>query len=99
MNSGRQKPETPCCARWNRPVFARYRYHHQPQRSAGNAPESAFEGLAQVEGLRGETATMDAEVADLEDRLRILDALYIPTRYPDSLPEVTPTDHIGRLQS
>ncbi|MCF8139679.1 MAG: hypothetical protein K9J75_01035 [Cyanobium usitatum Tobar12.5m-G36] len=46
MNSGRQKPETACCASWNRPVFARYRYHPQPQRSAGNAPGSAFEGLA-----------------------------------------------------
>ncbi|WP_254960255.1 HEPN domain-containing protein [Cyanobium sp. BA5m-10] len=39
------------------------------------------------------------EVQDLEDRLRILDALYIPTRYPDSLPEGAPTDHFGRLQS
>ena len=38
-------------------------------------------------------------VADLEDRLRVLDALYIPTRYPDSLPEGAPTDHFGRLQS
>ena len=25
-----------------------------------------------------------AEVSDLEDRLRVLDALYIPTRYPNS---------------
>ena len=40
-----------------------------------------------------------AQVADLEDRLRVLDALYIPTRYPDSLPEGAPTDHFGRLQS
>ena len=40
-----------------------------------------------------------AEVTDLEDRLRVLDALYIPTRYPDSLPEGAPTDHFGRLQS
>jgi HEPN domain-containing protein len=40
-----------------------------------------------------------ARVADLEDRLRVLDALYIPTRYPDSLPEGAPTDHFGRLQS
>lgn len=40
-----------------------------------------------------------AEVSDLEDRLRIFDALYIPTRYPDSLPEGAPTDHFGRLQS
>jgi len=42
---------------------------------------------------------LDAEVADLEDRLRIFDALYIPTRCPDSLPEGAPTDHFGRLQS
>lgn len=40
-----------------------------------------------------------AAVADLEDRLRVLDALYIPTRYPDSLPDGAPTDHFGRLQS
>lgn len=40
-----------------------------------------------------------AQVTDLEDRLRVLDALYIPTRYPDSLPEGAPTDHFGRLQS
>ena len=32
-------------------------------------------------------------------RLRVLDALYIPTRYPDSLPDGAPTDHFGRLQS
>jgi len=29
----------------------------------------------------------------------LLDALYIPTRYPDSLPDGAPTDHFGRLQS
>jgi hypothetical protein len=40
-----------------------------------------------------------AEVPDLEDRLRVLDALDIPTRTPDSLPEGAPTDHFGRLQS
>ena len=44
-------------------------------------------------------AALSAEVSDLEDRLRVLDALYIPTRYPDSLPEGAPTDHFGRLQS
>lgn len=38
-------------------------------------------------------------ISDLEDRLRILDALYIPTRCPDSLPDGAPTDHFGRLQS
>jgi len=42
---------------------------------------------------------LEQQVADLEDRLRVLDALYIPTRYPDSLPEGAPTDHFGRLQS
>ncbi|MFN9618417.1 MAG: HEPN domain-containing protein [Synechococcaceae cyanobacterium] len=40
-----------------------------------------------------------ASVSDLEDRLRILDALYIPTRYPDRLPDGAPTDDFGRLQS
>ena len=44
-------------------------------------------------------AALAASVSDLEDRLRILDALYIPTRYPDSLPDGAPTDHFGRLQS
>ena len=38
-------------------------------------------------------------MTDLEDRLRVLDALYIPTRYPDSLQEGAPTNHFGRLQS
>ncbi|WP_233128483.1 hypothetical protein [Synechococcus sp. 8F6] len=33
------------------------------------------------------------------ERLRILDALYIPTRYPDSLPDGAPSDHFGHLQS
>ena len=42
---------------------------------------------------------LEQQVADLEDRLRVLDALYIPTRCPDSLPEGAPTDHFGRLQS
>ncbi|MFM8276346.1 MAG: HEPN domain-containing protein [Cyanobium sp.] len=44
-------------------------------------------------------AALAASVSDLEDRLRILDARYIPTRYPDSLPDGTPTDRFGRLQS
>ena len=43
------------------------------------------------------SGSLAAEVPDLEDRLRILDALYIPTRYPDSLPDGAPTDHVGRL--
>ena len=40
-----------------------------------------------------------ASVTDLKDRLRVLDALYIPTRDPYSFPEGAPTDHFGRLQS
>jgi hypothetical protein len=35
-------------------------------------------------------ASLAAAVPDLDDRLRILDALYIPTRYPDSLPDGAP---------
>jgi HEPN domain-containing protein len=43
--------------------------------------------------VAGVSAALAASVSDLEDRLRILDALYIPTRYPDSLPDGAPTDH------
>jgi HEPN domain-containing protein len=42
---------------------------------------------------------MEARVPYLVERLRILDALYIPTRYPDSLPDGAPSDHFGHLQS
>ena len=42
---------------------------------------------------------LNQSVPDLLDRLRVLDAFYVPTRYPDSLPEGAPTDHFGRLQS
>ena len=38
-------------------------------------------------------------VTDLDDRLRVLDALYIPTLCSDSHPEGAPTNHFGRLQS
>jgi hypothetical protein len=41
----------------------------------------------------------DAHSATCWQRLRVLVALSIPTRYPDSLPEGAPTDHFGRLQS
>ena len=44
-------------------------------------------------------AELAEALSDLEDRLRILDALYIPTRDPDSLPDGAPSDHFGRLQS
>lgn len=42
---------------------------------------------------------MEAQLPELVERLRILDALYIPTRYPDSLPDGAPSDHFGHLQS
>ena len=37
--------------------------------------------------------------ADLVERVRILDAYYIPTRYVDSHPEGAPHEHYGSLQS
>ena len=41
----------------------------------------------------------DPAPVDLQDRLRLLDGFYIPTRYPESYPEGTPGEHFGRLQS
>lgn len=42
----------------------------------------------------------DIEVApELLDRARVLDAFYIPTRYPNGHPEGSPGDHYGALQS
>jgi HEPN domain-containing protein len=40
-----------------------------------------------------------AQMSDLQVRLNVLDALYIPTRDPESFSEGAPTDHFGRLQS
>lgn len=67
---------------------------HHGQQNWGHGLGRSFRDLppAVAQALAG-------EVTDLEDRLRVLDALYIPTRYPDSLPEGAPTDHFGRLQS
>ena len=59
---------------------------HGLGRSLQELPESVRDSLNQA-------------VPDLLDRLRVLDAFYVPTRYPDSLPEGAPTDHFGRLQS
>jgi len=67
---------------------------HLGQQVWGHGLGRAFRDLPAVTA-----ATLAANVSDLEDRLRVLDALYIPTRYPDSLPEGVPTDHFGRLQS
>jgi HEPN domain-containing protein len=67
---------------------------HQGQQVWGHGLGRSFRDLpSQV------AASLREAVPDLEDRLRILDALYIPTRYPDSLPDGAPTDHFGRLQS
>ena len=43
--------------------------------------------------------TMNGPASPAISLLRVLDALYIPTRYPDSLPQGAPTDHFGRMQS
>ena len=67
---------------------------HHGQQSWGYGLGRSFRDLP--EPVQGPLAE---QVSDLEDRLRVLDALYIPTRYPDSLPEGAPTDHFGRLQS
>ena len=37
-------------------------------------------------------------VADLEDRPRLPEALYITTRKADSLPEADPTNHFASLK-
>lgn len=36
---------------------------------------------------------------ELLDRARVLDAYYIPARYPNGYPEGAPFEHFGRLQS
>ena len=67
---------------------------HHGQQSWGHGLGRSFRDLPPAVAMQ-----LAAQIADLEDRLRVLDALYIPTRYPDSLPEGAPTDHFGRLQS
>ncbi|WP_371255953.1 HEPN domain-containing protein [Synechococcus sp. RS9917] len=67
---------------------------HHGQQSWGHGLGRSFRDLPAFV-----SEPLAARVPDLEDRLRVLDALYIPTRYPDSLPEGAPTDHFGRLQS
>ena len=47
----------------------------------------------------GARLALNRAIPDLVDRLRVLDALYIPTRSPDSFSEGAPTDHFGCLQS
>jgi HEPN domain-containing protein len=37
--------------------------------------------------------------SDLEDRGRVLDNFYVPTRYPNGHPEGAPFEHYGTLQS
>ena len=40
-----------------------------------------------------------AAPADLIEKARVLDAFYIPTRYPNGHPEGAPFEHYGSLQS
>jgi HEPN domain-containing protein len=44
-------------------------------------------------------AALAEALSDLENGLRILDALYIPTHSPDSPADGAPSDHFGKLQS
>jgi HEPN domain-containing protein len=67
---------------------------HHGQQVWGHGLGRAFRQLPEAVG-----SALAEAVPELEDRLRVLDTLYIPTRYPDSLPEGAPTDHFGRLQS
>ena len=67
---------------------------HHGQQVWGHGLGRSWRELPPVVG-----AALAEALSDLEDRLRILDALYIPTRYPDSLPDGAPSDHFGRLQS
>ena len=67
---------------------------HHGQQAWGHGLGRSWRELPPVVG-----AALAEARSDLEDRLRILDALYIPTRYPDSLPDGAPSDHFGRLQS
>ena len=80
--------------------------------AAHQAVEKALKGLNLALGQQawGHTLTrlwavlpqqdwQPAPPEGLEDRLRLLDGFYIPTRYPDSYPEGTPGEHFGRLQS
>lgn len=36
---------------------------------------------------------------EVREQARVLDGMYIPTRYPDSYPEGTPAEHFGTIQS
>jgi len=67
---------------------------HHGQQAWGHGLGRSWRELPPVVG-----PALAEALSDLEDRLRILDALYIPTRYPDSLPDGAPSDHFGRLQS
>jgi HEPN domain-containing protein len=67
---------------------------HHGQQAWGHGLGRSWRELPPVVG-----AALAEALSDLEDRLRILDALYIPTRCPDSLPDGAPSDHFGRLQS
>jgi len=95
-------------------VSAGHGHHEWACFAAHQAVEKALKGLHLFHGQQawghglgrlfrdlpdGLQERMEADVPELVERLRILDALYIPTRYPDSLPDGAPSDHFGHLQS
>ena len=52
-----------------------------------------------VSRLLGELADSVKFGDDLVDRARVLDAFYIPSRYPNAHPEGAPFEHYGALKS
>jgi HEPN domain-containing protein len=67
--------------------------------AAHQAVEKALKGMNLAWAALPPLDWHPAPPAELQDRLRLLDGFYIPTRYPDSYPEGTPGEHFGRLQS
>ena len=78
---------------------SRWKSPKSPAPSAGSAELGHGLGRSYRDLPPALAAQLAASVSDLEDCLRVLAALYIPTRYPNSLPEGAPTDHFGCLQS
>jgi len=52
-----------------------------------------------VARLLTELPASSAAASDLVDKARVLDAFYIPARYPNAHPEGAPFEHYGSLQS
>ena len=67
--------------------------------AAGAASVGPWFGRSFQDLPDGARLALNQASPDLVDHLRVLDALYIPTRCHDSFWEGAPTDHFGCLQS